>query len=118
MKLAVLTLGLALSLFAQPKPALKVTIEPKAAMKANVDVPFEVTVRDAKGAVVDGANVEVVATMVDMDHGEFKYEGKATKAGVYEVKPKFMMGGAWNLAVKATKGEAAVSMNKKIDVKD
>ncbi len=107
-----------LGVSAQPNSSLKVSVEPKAEMKADVDVPFQVTVKDAKGAPVSGAAVAVVATMVDMDHGEFKYDAKAVKPGVYEFSPKFVMGGTWNLAVKAKKGSASQTLNKKIEVKD
>jgi len=78
MRIGILMLGLAMSIFGQDKSALKITIEPKAAMKADVEVPFEVTVRDDKGAVVDGAKVEVIATMVEMDHGEVRRPGRAS----------------------------------------
>ncbi len=109
---------LALGLAAQTS-SLKVDVAPKAAVvKADVDVPFEVTVKDAKGSPVSGADVVVIATMVDMDHGEFKYEAKASKAGSYAFSPKFVMGGMWNLAVKVKKGSDTASMSKKIDVKD
>lgn len=108
----------ALVLAAQPKSSLKVNVEAKAEMKADVDVPFQVTVKDAKGSPVKGAEVLVVATMVDMDHGEFKYETKAVKPGVYEFSSKFVMGGTWNLAVKAKKGSETQTLNKKIEVKD
>lgn len=81
-------------------------------------MPSEVTVKDPKGALVEGATVEVVVTMVEMDHGEFKYEAKPVKKSVYQFNPKFVMCGAWNLAVKAKKGSAEAAINKNIDVKD
>jgi nitrogen fixation protein FixH len=105
----------ALGLAAQ---SLKVEIAPKGDVKADVDVPFQVTVKDASGKAVAGADVTVVATMVDMDHGEFKFAGKQVKPGVYAVSPKFVMGGAWNLAAKAKKGSAEGAVSRKIDVKD
>lgn len=109
---------LALGLTAQTSN-LKVDVVPKTSVvKADVEVPFEVTVKDAKGAPVSGAEVVVVATMVEMDHGEFKYDAKASKAGTYAFSPKFMMGGMWNLAVKVKKGNDTAAMSKKIDVKD
>lgn len=84
--------------------------KPTAPVKANFDAPFEVRIVDAKGAPVKGAEVEVVLTMVDMDHGEFKTAFKESKAGVYEGKPKFIMVGDWNVEVRAKKGtQTAVS---------
>jgi nitrogen fixation protein FixH len=117
MKHLVLFSLLALGLAAQPKSNLQLAVDSKAAIKADVEVPFEVTVRDAKGPV-DGASVVVIVTMVDMDHGESKYEAKPAKNGVYQFKPRFMMGGAWNLKVTATKDSSTSTMNKKIEVKD
>ena len=118
MKHLFLLVALGLCLWAQPKSSLKIDIEPKAALKADVDVPFQVTVKDAKGAPVSGAQVEVVATMVEMDHGEFKSDAKESKPGVYQTSQKFMMGGAWNLKVQAKKGSDAGTLNKKVDVQD
>jgi len=118
MKRLLLLCVAALSLVAQSKSNLKITVEPKAEVKSDVEVPFQVVVKDAKGVPVSGAAVEVVATMVEMDHGEFKYEGKPGKPGVYEFNPKFLMGGAWNLAVKVKKGADTATLSKKIDVKD
>ena len=50
--------------------------------------------------------------MVDMDHGEFKSAAKESTPGIYQVKPKFMMGGNWNVEVRAKKG--AQSANNKV----
>jgi hypothetical protein len=118
MKHLLLSLALAAGLAAQSKSPLQLTVEPKAEMKADVEVPFEVTVKDAKGAAVSGAAVQVVTTMVEMDHGETKYDAKQVRPGVYRFSPKFIMGGAWNLAVKATRGADSATLNQKIDVKD
>lgn len=116
MKHLALLIALGAGLMAQS--GLKLDIVPKGELKSDVDVPLQVTVKDAKGAPVSGADVEVIATMVDMDHGEFKSAAKQVKPGVYEAKQKFMMGGNWNLKVKAKKGGQAASMDKKIEVKE
>jgi nitrogen fixation protein FixH len=115
-RIVLLFITVAVCLLAQS--GMKITVEPKADLKSDVDVPLEITVKDAKGAPVSGAQVEVVATMVDMDHGEFKSTAKQAKPGVYEAKQKFMMGGNWNLAVKATKGSDTASVNKRVEVKE
>ena len=96
----------------------KITAKPTGPLKPNVDVPFEVRVTDAKGAPVEGAAVELVLTMVDMDHGEFKSSAKQTKPGIYTATSKFMMGGAWNVEVRAKKGSDSASSKQKIQVKD
>lgn len=94
----------------------KIALEPKADLKAGPPVPFEVTVKDAKGAPVAGAEVELVLTMVDMDHGETKVPARPLKAGVYEAKPKFMMDGKWNIEVRAKKGPDSAVMKRQVDV--
>lgn len=118
MRLFCIILALACALSAETKSAFQISIEPTAPLKADVDVPFQITVKDAKGAPVAGAEVHVVATMVDMDHGEFKSDARQTGPGVYETKQNFLMGGAWNLSVRAAKGKSAATFNRKIEVKD
>ncbi len=81
---------------------------PKTA-KANFDTPITITVKDAKGNPVAGAEVEAILTMVDMDHGEFKSVAKPMKPGVYQAKTKFIMVGAWQIEVKAKKGADSAS---------
>lgn len=97
---------------------LKITVSTTGDLKPDVEVPVTVTLKDASGAAVSDANVEVIATMVDMDHGEFKAPAKMVKPGVYEAKQKFMMGGNWNLKVNARKGGDSGTTDKKILVKD
>jgi len=107
----------ALCLCAQPKSDFKITVQPKAPLTSNAEVPVEILIKDTKGAAVSGAQVEVVATMIDMDHGEFKYTARQTKPGIYEIKPGFVMDGTWKLAVKATKNGKSGSMDQKVEVK-
>ena len=85
-------------------PDWKVSIAAVGAVKINFSSAFNVTIKDAKGAPVEGAAVEVVLTMVDMDHGEFKSKANAVKPGVYQAKPMFFMAGKWNMEVRARKG--------------
>ena len=118
MKVFLLAAALACLAAAQPKAALQIVVTPTAALKAGIEVPFRVTIKAAKGTVVTGAAVAAVATMVDMDHGQFKYEARESKPGVYELRAKFLMGGAWNLAVTAKKGAESATVNRKIEVKD
>lgn len=100
------------------KPDWKVSIAPAAAVKVNYASAFNVTVKDAKGAPVEGAAVQVVITMVEMDHGEFKNPAKAVKAGVYQAKPTFFMAGKWNLEVRITKGADSFTQKFPYDVKE
>jgi nitrogen fixation protein FixH len=94
----------------------KMALEPKGELSAAKPVPVHVTIKDAKGAAVAGAQVELVLTMVDMDHGETKVAAKQVKPGVYESKPKFMMDGKWNIEVRAKKGAASSTMKQEVEV--
>jgi nitrogen fixation protein FixH len=102
--------------FAQDASGWKISMEPKGELKASRQVPVQVTVKDEKGAPVSGADVELVLTMVDMDHGETKVPARQIKAGVYESKPKFLMDGKWNVEVRAKKGSASGSMKQQVEV--
>lgn len=118
MKLLAFLVCVTLVSVAQPKSSLQITVTALKDVKAEVEVPFEIALKDAKGAPVSGADVRVIATMVDMDHGEFKYQAKSSRPGVYQFTPRFMMGGTWNLAIKAQKGADSQSLNKRFEVKD
>ncbi len=114
--LAVLALCALPSLAA--KPDWKVSIAPVGGVKVNFSSTFNVTIKDAKGAPVEGADVVVVLTMVEMDHGEFKSPAKAVKAGVYQAKPMFFMVGKWNMEVRATKGADTLTQKFPYEVKE
>ncbi len=90
---------------------------PKGDLKAGPAVPVEVTLKDADGAPVEGADVQLIVTMVEMDHGETKTTAHQSSPGVYEAKPKFMMEGKWNIEVKAKKGSQSASTKQQVDVK-
>ncbi len=81
-------------------------------------MPVNVTIDDAAGKPVSGADVEVVLTMVDMDHGETKFAAAQLKPGVYQAKPKFMMEGKWNIEVRARKGTASATTKQQVDVEE
>lgn len=103
-------------LVAEDKADWKISVEPKGALKAQAPVPVQVSIKDAKGAPVSGATVEMVLTMVEMDHGETKVPAKQVKPGVYEGKPSFMMDGKWNIEVRAKKGSASSTMKQQVSV--
>ncbi|MSV30849.1 MAG: hypothetical protein EXQ52_19195 [Bryobacterales bacterium] len=100
------------------KPDWKVSIAAVGAVKVNFSSAFNVTIKDAKGAPVEGAAVEVVLTMVEMDHGEFKSKANALKPGVYQAKPMFFMVGKWNMEVRARKGPDTLVQKFPYDVKE
>jgi len=90
---------------------------PKTA-KANFDTPLTITVRDATGAPVAGAEVEAILTMVDMDHGEFKAVAKQVKPGVYQATTKFVMAGAWQIELRARKGADSASAKFRHEIRE
>jgi nitrogen fixation protein FixH len=94
----------------------KIALEPQGDLSAAKPVPVHVNIKDAKGAAVSGAHVELVLTMVDMDHGETKVAAKQVKPGVYEARPKFMMEGKWNVEVRAKKGSAESTIKQQVEV--
>jgi hypothetical protein len=84
----------------------KISMEPVNKVKANMPAPLSIQVKDEKNRPVSGAEVEIILTMVEMDHGEFRTPAKMTKPGVYEGSPNFFMVGKWNVTIKAKKGDA------------
>lgn len=84
--------------------------------KANFETPLTITIQDAKGSPVSGAEVEAVLTMVDMDHGEFKHKANQTKAGTYQAAVKFVMVGAWQIEVRAKKGSETAAKKFRYEI--
>ena len=93
-------------------------MEPVGNVRANYPAPVNVKVLDKKNKPVSGADVELVLTMVEMDHGEFKTPAKMTKPGIYEGSPTFFMVGKWNVTVKAKKGGASQTQTIPYEVKE
>ena len=105
-------------LCAEAAPDWKITAEPPAKLRANFDMAMKIKVADGKGKPVSGATVEMVLTMVDMDHGEHKTPAKMTAPGIYEGKANFFMVGGWNLEVRVKKGNQSKTEKIRIDVKE
>jgi len=101
-----------------PKANWKIQYELPTKVLANYDTPLTVKVSDAKGKPVDGAEVETVLTMVDMDHGEFKEAAKAEKPGIYKANQKFIMVGDWQIEVRVKKGAQTASQKFRYEVKE
>src|SRR5258708_39272591 len=108
---------LLLSAFAESTPDWKITAEPPKKLMANFDMTMKIKVNDGKGKPVSGATVEMVLTMIDMDHGEHKTPTKMIAPGVYEGKANFFMVGAWNLEVRVKKGNRSKAEKIRIEVK-
>lgn len=114
-----LVLLAAVAAIALAQPAgWKIAFQPPAKAKANTDTPLQVKITDAKGAPLEGAEVETILTMVDMDHGEFKHAARAIKPGVYEAKAKFIMSGSWQIEVRAKKGGQSASQKFRYELKE
>ena len=96
----------------------KAAIEPVGTVRCNFPAQVNVKLADAKGAPVEDASVEIILTMKDMDHGEFKTKAKMIKPGVYEAKPTFYMVGKWNVAVKSKRAGASRVDNFPYEVKE
>ncbi|MFN3326327.1 MAG: FixH family protein [Bryobacteraceae bacterium] len=109
---------LACGLFAQGAADWKIAVKAPEKLKAGHDMPFEVRLTDAKGAPVAGADVELVLTMIDMDHGEQKKQAKESKPGIYSGTQQFLMVGGWNLEVRARKGSASTKQSFRYEVKE
>jgi nitrogen fixation protein FixH len=108
----------ALALFAQSKANWKIQYELPSKVLANYDTPLTVKLSDAKGKPVEGAEVETILTMLDMDHGEFKQVAKPEKPGIYKAQQKFVMVGAWQIEVRVKKGGQSASQKFRYEVKE
>lgn len=113
-----LLVAAALTAFAAFGADWKITYSVAKNAKPDAEVPITIMVKDAKGAPVEGADVMAVLTMVDMDHGEFKFNAKQSKPGVYETKGKFLMSGAWQIEVRAKMGAESASQKFRYELKD
>jgi hypothetical protein len=111
-------LSAAISASAQTSPDWKITAEPQKKIMANYDTPMKISVKDGNGRPVSDATVELVVTMIDMDHGEHKSPARMTAPGVYEGKANFFMVGQWNLDVRVKKGSQSKAKDTRIDVRE
>ena len=108
----------AVSASAQTSADWKITVEPQKKILANYDTPMKVAVNDGKGRPVTDATVELVVTMIDMDHGEHKRSARMTAPGVYEGTANFFMVGAWSLDVRVQKGGQSKAQKTRVDVQE
>jgi nitrogen fixation protein FixH len=85
---------------------------------ANYPAAMSVSITDAKGQPVTGASVELVTTMIDMDHGEKKSPAKMIAPGIYEGTVNFFMVGPWNVEVRAASGRQSKAQKIRFDVNE
>jgi hypothetical protein len=106
------------SALSQPAPDWKVAAEPGKKLVANYETPMKVQVTGANGKPLTGAAVELVGTMIGMDHGEHKWPATMTAPGIYEGKVNFFMIGPWNLEVRVRKNNQSLAKKIRFDVKE
>ena len=114
-------IGLSLALMlvtcaAAAAPNWKIAVEQAPKIRANYPTDLRVRITDSKGKPVTGATVELVITMIDMDHGEHKTPATMTAPGVYDGRTTFFMVGAWWLEVRAKRGSEVLSHKVKFDI--
>jgi nitrogen fixation protein FixH len=101
---------------AAASPDWKIAVEQAPKIRSNYPTDVRVRITDSKGKPVTGATVELVITMIDMDHGEHKSKATMSAPGVYDGKTTFFMVGAWWLEVRAKRGNEAMSHKVKFDI--
>jgi hypothetical protein len=111
-------LSAAISASAQTTPDWKISAEPQKKIMANYDTPMRVSVTDSNGNPVSDPTVELIVTMIDMDHGEHRWPARMIAQGVYEGKANFLMVGPFGLEVRVKKGSQSKSHKTRIDVKE
>ena len=99
-------------------PDWKIYAEPVKKPIANIETPMKIIVTDQSGKPVTGAAVELVVTMIDMNHGEHKSPTTMVAPGVYEGRINFFMIGAWNLEVRVKKSNQSLAKRIRFDVKE
>ena len=104
------------NLLSQTAADWAITAKPLQKVMANYPAAMSVSITDAKGKPVTGASVELVTTMIDMDHGQRKSPAKPIAPGIYEGTVNFFMVGPWNLEVPATSGRQSKAQKIRFDV--
>lgn len=70
---------------------------------------FSVTLKDAQGAPVDSASVEILTTMLDMDMGVQSIKLNGSSPGMYTGGSELPMAGHWQVSVKVTPSQSTQS---------
>jgi hypothetical protein len=100
------TLGL---LFAQSAPEREgnfdIRFEPSAKLQTGVEVPFQITVKDALRKPVTSAKVTLQIELADHTHVKV-FPAPAVAPGVYTAKPVFPVSGEWNVYVEVHRDNA------------
>ncbi len=118
MRFACLLLLTALLGLGAEKAKWKIQYSVPASAKANYATKLTVQLADENGKAIEGAQVETVLTMVEMDHGEHKAAAKAVRPGEYETGVTFFMVGTWQIEVRARKGEQSASQKFRHEIKE
>ena len=86
----------------------EIRFEPTAKLQTNVQVPFEVTVKDGRKQPLIDATVVMQIEMIDHTHmAKFKAPAPnpAVTPGIYVAKPTFPVPGQWNVFVSVQRDD-------------
>lgn len=88
---------------ASPAHGLSITLETVPSPATMGDVEIRLTIQDAVGAPVTGANVIVSADHTDMSGMNMSGQANETRNGIYVIRSNFSMSGNWMLKVEVTR---------------
>ena len=92
----------------EPDGNFDIRFEPTAKLQAAVQVPFQITVRDARKQPLTDAKVTL--QIETLDHNRVKvFRAAALDPGIYVAKPLFPVAGDWNVYVEVRRGEQMTS---------
>ncbi len=102
--LALLTCAAGL-LFAQERPGnFDIRFEPVAKLQTGVQIPFQISVKDALGKPLPDAKVTLQIETTEHEHTKV-FKAPATDPGVYMAKPVFPEAGQWSVYVEVRRND-------------
>ena len=105
MKTLALLLPLAGLLVAQERPGnFDIRFEPTAKLQTGVEIPFQISVKDALGKPLTNAKVTLQIETPEHEHTQV-FKAPATDPGVYLAKPVFPEPGEWSVYVEVRRND-------------
>ena len=92
-------------------PALQIELRTNPNPPAAGDVELNLTVMDANGVPVNGAEVILIADHIDMSGMTMQGAAVEQGDGVYSVRTNFSMSGNWKITAQVRKGELNYSQD-------
>jgi hypothetical protein len=115
-KIAALLLCALGLLFADDREGnFEIRFEPTAKLQTNVDVPFEIYVKDGRKQLLPDAKVEVTISLKDGSQPA-KLPARAITPGLYIVKPNFPVPGTWDVEVIVRRNDQTSRRTKEFSV--